>query len=143
MNTFQDPLALAGRILLASLFLLSGFDKLVGFDGTAGYIASRGLPMPTVVAALTILLELGGGVLLVIGWMTRPLGLLFAGFTLLAALLFHAYWSVPEAARMGQYLSFWKNVSISGGMLLLAAFGPGRFSLDARRAGPITRTATA
>ena len=54
---------------------------------------------------------------------------------LLPALLFHAYWSVPEAERMAQYLSFWKNVSIAGGMLLLAAFGAGRFSLDARRGG--------
>jgi putative oxidoreductase len=143
MNTIQDPLALAGRILLASLFLLSGFDKLMGFSGTAGYIGSRGLPMPSIVAALTIALELGGGLLLVLGWMTRPLALLFAAFTLLAALIFHAYWSVPEAARMSQYLSFWKNVSIAGGMLVLAAFGPGRFSLDARRAGPVARTATA
>jgi putative oxidoreductase len=142
MNSIQDPLALAGRILLASLFLLSGFDKLMGFSGTAGYIGSRGLPMPEVIAALTIALELGGGILLVLGWMTRPLGLLFAGFTLLAALIFHAYWNVPEAARMGQYLSFWKNVSISGGMLMLAAFGPGRLSLDARRVEPVRRTAT-
>ena len=133
MNTFQDPLALAGRILLASLVVLSGFNKLTGFDGTVGYIASGGLPMPTVVAVLTILLELGGGLLLVVGFLTRPLGLAFAAFTLLAALLFHAYWSVPESARMMQYLSFWKNVSIAGGMLLLAAFGPGRFSLDGRR----------
>jgi putative oxidoreductase len=143
MNTIQDPLALAGRILLASLFLLSGFDKLMGFSGTAGYIGSRGLPMPSMVAALTIALELGGGLMLVLGWMTRPLGLLFAAFTLMAALIFHAYWSVPEAARMSQYLSFWKNVSIAGGMLVLAAFGPGRFSLDARRIGPVGRTATA
>ena len=143
MNTFQDPLALAGRILLASLFVLSGYNKLVGFDGTVGYIASGGLPMPTVIAVLTILLELGGGLLLVVGFLNRPLGLAFAGFTLLAAVLFHAYWNAPEAARMNQYLSFWKNVSISGGMLMLAAFGPGRFSLDARRAGPIRRTATA
>ena len=143
MTSFQDPLALAGRILLASLFILSGFDKLMGFSGTAGYIGSRGLPMPTVIAALTIALELGGGILLVLGWMTRPLGLLFAAFTLLAALIFHAYWSVPEAARMGQYLSFWKNVSIAGGMLLLAAFGPGRFSLDARRDVPVGRVARA
>ncbi|MEO5881119.1 MAG: DoxX family protein [Caldimonas sp.] len=133
MNTFQDALALAGRIFLASLFLLSGFDKLVGFGGTVGYIASSGLPMPSVVAVLTILLELGGGLLLVVGLLTRPVALAIAAFTLLAAFIFHAYWSVPEAARMGDYLSFWKNISIAGGMLVLAAFGPGALSLDARR----------
>ena len=133
MNTFQDTLALAGRILLASLFVLSGYNKIVGFDGTVGYIASGGLPMPAVVAVLTILLELVGGLLLVVGWLTRPVALAIAAFTLLAAFMFHAYWSVSDAARMGQYLSFWKNMSIAGGMLVLAAFGPGTISLDARR----------
>jgi putative oxidoreductase len=133
MNTYHDTLALVGRILLASLFVLSGFSKIAGFDGTVGYIASAGLPMPAVVAVLTILLELVGGLMLVVGLLTRPVALATAVFTLLAAFLFHAYWSVPEAARMSQYLSFWKNISIAGGMLVLAAFGPGAISLDARR----------
>ena len=91
---------------------MSGFGKIGGFDGTVGYIASAGLPMPSVVAVLTILIELGGGLLLVVGLLTRPAALAIAVFTLLAAFLFHAYWSVPEAARMGQYLSFWKNISL-------------------------------
>jgi len=133
MNSYQDALALAGRILLAGIFVLSGFNKIGGFDGTVGYIASAGLPLPSVVAVLTILLELGGGLLLVVGLLTRPVALAFAAFTLLAAFLFHAYWSVPEAARMAQYLSFWKNISIAGGMLVLAAFGPGALSIDAKR----------
>jgi putative oxidoreductase len=133
MNSLQDTLALVGRILLASLFVLSGWNKIVGFDGTVGYIASGGLPMPAVVAVLTIALELVGGLMLVVGLLTRPVALAIAGFTLLAAFLFHAYWSAPEAGRMVQYLSFWKNISIAGGMLVLAAFGPGALSLDARR----------
>jgi len=133
MNTFQDTLALAGRILLASLFVLSGYNKIIGFDGTVGYIAAGGLPLPAVVAVLTITLELVGGLMLVVGLLTRPVALAIAAFTLLAAFLFHAYWSVSDAARMGQYLSFWKNMSIAGGMLVLAAFGPGTISLDARR----------
>jgi len=133
VNTYQDTVALVGRILLASLFVLSGYNKIVGFDGTVGYIASGGLPMPAVVAVLTILLELVGGLMLVVGLLTRPVALAIAAFTLLAAFMFHAYWSVSDAARMGQYLSFWKNMSIAGGMLVLAAFGPGTISLDARR----------
>jgi len=133
MSQFQDTLALAGRILLAGLFVLSGYDKIAGFDGTVGYIASAGLPMPSVVAVLTIVLELVGGLMLVVGFLTRPVALAIAAFTLLAAFIFHAYWSVPEAARMSQYLSFWKNLSIVGGMLVLAAFGPGALSVDARR----------
>jgi len=133
MHQFQDTLALAGRILLAGLFVLSGYDKIAGFDGTVGYIASAGLPMPSVVAVLTIALELVGGLMLVVGLLTRPVALAIAAFTLLTAFIFHAYWSDPEAARMGQYLSFWKNLSIAGGMLVLAAFGPGALSVDARR----------
>ena len=129
----QNQTALVGRILLGLLFVMSGFEKITGFQGTVGYISSAGLPMASVVAVLTILIELGGGLMIVFGFYTRWAAYALAGFTLLAAILFHAYWGVPEAARMGQYLNFWKNVTIAGGMLVLAAFGPGAISVDAKR----------
>jgi len=132
-NAFQNQTALAGRILLSLLFIISGFGKIGGFAGTVGYIASAGLPVPQVVAALTILIELGGGLLILFGFYTRWVALVLAAFTLLAAFIFHGYWSAPDAARMGQYLNFWKNLTISGGFLVLAAFGPGSISLDAKR----------
>lgn len=125
-----DGAALVGRILLALLFVISGFAKIGGFDGTAGYIASKGLPMPQVLTALTILVELGGGILLAVGWKARWAALAIAVFTLLAAFLFHNFWTVTGPERMGEFNSFWKNISIVGGMLMVVAFGPGRYSVD-------------
>lgn len=130
----QNPLALAGRILLGVFFVMSGFEKITGFSGTVGYINSAGLPLANVVAVLTILVELGGGLMIIFGFGARWAGLALAGFSLVAALLFHAYWNAPQAEYFGQYLNFWKNVTIAGGMLMLAAQGPGAFSIDARRA---------
>jgi len=126
----KDWAALVGRVLLALIFVTSGFGKIGGFEGTAGYIASKGLPIPQVLAALTILIELGGGILLVVGWKARWAALAIAGFTLLAAFIFHNYWAVPADKRMAEYISFWKNVTIAGGMLMVFAFGPGRYSVD-------------
>ena len=125
-----DGVALVGRLLLAALFIISGFGKIGGFEGTAGYIASKGLPMPQVLAALTILVELGGGILLAVGFKARWAALAIAVFTLLAAVLFHNFWTVDGPARMGEFNNFWKNISIAGGMLMVVAFGPGRLSID-------------
>lgn len=126
-------MVLVGRILLGLLFVLAGFGKIGGFDGTVGYIASKGLPMPHVVAALTILIELVGGLALVFGWWTRWAALALAVFTLLAAVIFHNFLAVPEAQMMMQRTHFLKNLSIAGGMLVLFAFGPGAISIDAKR----------
>lgn len=125
-----DWAAFVGRLLLALLFIMSGFNKIGGFEGLAGYIASKGLPMPQVLAAATILVELGGGILLVVGWKARWAALAIAGFCLLSAFIFHNYWTFPAAERMNQFNSFWKNVSIAGGMLMVLAFGPGRYAVD-------------
>lgn len=132
-NNLQNPLALIGRILLALIFVTSGFSKIGGFDGTVGYIASKGLPMASVVAVLTILVELGGGLALVLGFYARWAALALAVFTLLAAFIFHNYWAVPAAQVMMQQINFWKNISIAGGMLMVVAFGAGAYSLDAKR----------
>jgi putative oxidoreductase len=134
-GNLQNPLALIGRIMLAILFITSGFGKIGGFEGTAGYIASKGLPMASVVAALTIVVELGGGLALLFGFCTRWVALALAVFTVLAGLIFHAYWAVPADQVMNMTIHFWKNISIAGGMLMVAAFGPGSISVDARRQG--------
>ena len=127
-----DGVALVGRLLLAALFIMSGFNKIGGFEGVAGYIASKGLPMPQVLAALTIAVELGGGILLAVGWKARWAALAIAVFTLVAAVVFHNYWTFPPEKRMDEYNAFWKNISIVGGMLMVVAFGPGRLSVDKR-----------
>jgi putative oxidoreductase len=131
-NARQDLLSLIGRLLLALMFVIEGSSKIGEFQGTVGYIASGGLPLPTLVALLTIALELGGGLALIVGYKARWAALAFAVFTLLASLLFHNFWAVPAGEKMTQYLFFMKNISVAGGMLVLAAFGPGRWSLDGR-----------
>lgn len=133
MTPLQNTAVLAGRILLGLIFVLSGFAKIAGFAGTAGYIASKGLPLPQVVAALTIVVELGGGLALMAGVLTRQAAVALAVFTLLAGFIFHNFWAAPPAEHMAQQINFLKNLAIAGGMLVLAAFGPGRLSLDARR----------
>lgn len=132
-KSFQDPAVLAGRILLGLIFVLSGLGKISGFAGTVGYIAAKGLPLPELLTALTIAIELGGGLALVFGLYTRWAALALAAFSVLSALIFHDFWAVPEAQKMAQNINFMKNLSIAGGMLVLAAFGPGSLSVDARR----------
>lgn len=122
--------ALVGRILLALLFVISGFGKIGGFDGTVAFMASKGLPMPQVLLALTILLELGGGLLLVIGWKVRWVTLAFFLWLIPTTLIFHKFWGIDAAQVQNQMNNFLKNVSIMGGMLLLWALGPGAYSVD-------------
>jgi putative oxidoreductase len=124
--------ALVGRVLLAAMFVLAGYSKIGGFDGTAGYIASKGLPLPSALAVGTIALELVAGIALAVGYKARWAALALAAFTLLASVLFHAYWAIPVDQQSIQRLMFMKNLAVTGGMLMVFAFGPGRFSLDRR-----------
>jgi putative oxidoreductase len=132
-SSLNNPFALVGRILLAALFLLAGFAKLTGFAGTVGYIASKGLPMPAVLAALTMVVELGAGAALLLGYQTRWAALALAGFTLIASFIFHNFWDAPADQQMVQNLMFMKNIAITGGLLMVVALGAGAWSLDARR----------
>ena len=118
---------LAGRVLLSALFLLSGIGKLGAYAGTAAYMASVGVPaqlLPIVIAV-----EIGGGLAVFLGWRTRIVAFLLAGFTLLSALIFHTHF-----ADQVQMIMFWKNVSITGGLLLLVVHGAGPWSVDGRSA---------
>jgi len=133
LNKLQNPLALAARVMIALLYIPAGWGKIAGFSGTTGYIASKGLPMPQVLAAGTIAVELGAGLLLLIGLFTRWSALALAIFTLLAALFFHNYWAMPADQQIMQSINFWKNIAISGGLLAIVAFGAGAFSFDAKR----------
>jgi putative oxidoreductase len=127
------PLALVARALLALVFIVAGVSKFGGLAGTAGYIASKGLPLPGVLAFLTAALEVVAGVAVLIGWRARLAALVLALFTLLASVLFHNFWAMPAEQQMMQQLMFMKNISITGGLLLLVALGAGGWSLDARR----------
>ncbi len=134
MNTkLQDSAALAGRILLALIFIISGYGKIGGYAGTAGYMASKGVPFVDVLLPLTILIELGGGLLIAIGWKARWTAAVIFLFLIPVTLVFHNPAGLDPAAAQQQMIQLLKNLSIMGGMLGLFAFGPGRFGLDARK----------
>jgi putative oxidoreductase len=132
-NSLQDYLALLGRIMIAYLFIPAGFGKLMGFAGTVGYISSAGLPLPQVGAVIAIVVELGLGIALLLGYKTRLVAIVMALFTLATAAFFHQYWAAPEAMKMMQTINFNKNIAIAGGLFALAGFGAGRVSLDGKR----------
>ncbi len=129
----QDMMALVGRALLAWLFIPSGFAKIAGFTGLVGYIASKGVPLPELCAAIAIAAELGLGLLLLFGIKARWAALGLAIFVAVITPIFHNYWAMPEAQQMMQKQAFNKNLAIVGGLLVVAAFGAGRFSFDGQR----------
>jgi putative oxidoreductase len=129
----KNTLSLLGRALIALLFIPSGLSKIAGFSGVVGYIASKGVPMPEVCAAIAVAAELGLGLLLLVGWQARWAALGLAIFVAVITPIFHNFWAVPEAQKMMQMQSFFKNLAAVGGLLVLAAFGPGGISVDAKR----------
>jgi putative oxidoreductase len=132
--SFQTPLVIAGRILLALIFVTSGFSKLTGIQAATGYIASVGLPMPAALAVGAGLLELLGGIALVVGFKARWAALALGVFTLLAGVLLHAYWSAPADQQFVQQLMFVKNLAIAGGLFMVSGLGAGPASFDGRLA---------
>ncbi|WP_306173510.1 DoxX family protein [Limnobacter humi] len=128
-ESVKNPLAVIARILLALMFVLAGFDKLTHFSGTVGFIGSAGLPVPEVLAAITLTVEIVGGLALITGIQARLAGFVLAGFTLLASITFHNFWAVPADQAYVQQLLFMKNISVAGGLLLVAALGAGQWKL--------------
>ena len=128
--SLQNPLTLIGRMLLALLFVPAGFGKIGGFAGTVGYIASKGVPLPELAAAAAIGVELGLGLLLLVGWQTRWAALGIAIFTVVITFIFHNFWALPAEQVMQQQQAFFKNIAVVGGLLTVAAWGAGAWSLD-------------
>ncbi|WP_256390502.1 DoxX family protein [Paraburkholderia phytofirmans] len=126
----SDTALLVSRVLMMVLFLLFGWQKLTGFSGTIGYMASVGSPAPGLAAAVAVIMELAVGLLIAVGFYTRPLALLLGLYTLGTALIGHHYWTMSGMEQYANMINFYKNISIMGGLLLLAASGPGRFSFD-------------
>ena len=121
---------LASRIMLAAVFVVFGIRKAMAVAGTTKYFASLGLPMPDVLVGLVILIEIGGGLLLIIGWKTRLVAWILAAFTVCATFAAHRFWEFDGAQYVPQLTSFMKNLAITGGLLMVAACGPGRLSVD-------------
>jgi len=126
----SGTVALIGRVLLAAMFVLAGIDKITGFEGTAGYIASVGLPFAELLTVVTIAVEIGAGLALIIGFQARIAALLLAGFTLAASVLFHNFWAMPAEQAYIQQLMFMKNLSVAGGLLMIVALGGGALGIS-------------
>lgn len=129
LNRYLPP---AARLLMSAIFLLSAFGKITDWSGTAGYMAAYGFFAIPFFLTAAIVLELGGGLSLLLGYKARWGALALIVFLIPATLIFHAFWSVPEADAKMQMINFLKNVSILGGLLMVMANGAGAFSVDAR-----------
>src|SRR5262245_16045943 len=129
----QAQMLLIGRILLALLFLVAGVRKLMAIGMTAGYFTKLGMPVPEVMAWVSVLIEIGGAALLIAGWQTRRVAWLLVLFTAIATAMAHRFWEFDAAQYGNQLNHFLKNVAIIGGFLFVAAFGAGALSVDGRK----------
>lgn len=127
MKALEQFIAPAGRVLLASLFIIAGFNKIVGYSGTQGYMEAMGVP--GFLLPLVILLEIGGGIALLVGWQAKISAFLLAGFSIISAIIFHSNFSDQT-----QMLFFMKNLTIAGGLLMVVAHGAGQYALDRAKA---------
>jgi putative oxidoreductase len=128
MLTQTSAVAAVGRLLIASIYLISGLGKIAAPAMTQAYIAAAGLPLPLLAYLVAVAVEVGGGILLVLGFQTRIVALVMAAFTLATALSFH-----HDFADQNQMIHFLKNIAMTGGLLQVFAFGAGALSIDARR----------
>jgi putative oxidoreductase len=134
MDAVNRYVPLLGRLLIAAIFLFSGYGKIIAPAATQDYIAAAGLPAPFLAYLVAVIVEVGGGILLVTGYRTRIVALILALFTIAAALSFH-----HDFGDRNQLIHFFKNLAMAGGLLQIVAFGAGALSLDATRvatAGP-------
>jgi putative oxidoreductase len=140
MNDAAAPLAAFGRILLSMIFVVSGIGKLSAIATTSAHMASSGIPYSNDLVWGAVALELGGGILLIVGLLTRLVAFAFFFYTLALAVIFHGYWTMTGAAAHAQHTTFFEHLTIMGGMLYVVAFGAGPYSIDSliwgRRSAP-------
>lgn len=127
INRFSPPL---GRLLLSLIFITSGINKILNFSGTAGYMESKGMPLVPLFLTAAIVLELAGGLSLLLGFKARVGALLLIVFLIPTTLIFHNFWALEGADRQMQMIHFMKNLAILGGLLVVFGLGPGPVSLD-------------
>src|SRR6185312_10635716 len=130
LDNQKDAVLLVARILMVILFVWGGWGKLIGFSGTVAMTTGLSLPIPTVAAIVVVVVEFFVGIAVAIGFLTRPLALLLAAYTLATAFIGHHYWTMTGDAHVANMINFYKNVSITGGFLLLCITGPGKYSVD-------------
>lgn len=130
-NAANDAVILAARLLLAALFLIFGWRKLTDYSGTVRRMVQDGAPMPVLATAVAIFVELPVAFAIAVGAFTRPSAVLLALYTLGTALIAHRYWTTTGANKIDNMESFYKNLGVTGGFLLLCITGAGKYSIDA------------
>lgn len=111
---------LAGRLLIAALFIPAGLLKVPGFAATAGYMTAKGLPVVTLLLVLTILIEAGGGLMILLGWRAREAALVLFLFLIPVTVIFHGFWGIEDPLKAAaEQRSFMKNIAIMGGVLFI------------------------
>jgi putative oxidoreductase len=128
----KNEVILMARILMMILFVIFGWAKLTGFSGTVAYMASTGAPVPMLSAIIAVIMEFAVGIALVVGFYTRPLAVILGLYTLGTAIIGHHFWNMTGTEQHANMINFYKNISIIGGLLLLAVTGPGKYSFDKR-----------
>jgi putative oxidoreductase len=129
---YHPAVPLVARLLMSAIFIVFGLRKALAFAGTAGYFAKLGFPAPEAMVVLSIIIEIGGGILLAIGFKTRWVAWLLTLFVVIGTLMAHRYWEFDAAQYANQMTHFFKNLCILGGLLMVAAYGPGPHSVDKR-----------
>ena len=140
MTALQQNLPLLGRILLGLIFVLSGIFKIPGWEGTLGFMAAKGVPFAPLFVVGAIVLEIVGGLAVIVGFQARIAAAALAVFSVLAALIFHNFWTLTGFEQQGEMVHFLKNLAMAGGLLFIVAFGPGPRSIGTDSFG---RTAAA
>jgi putative oxidoreductase len=123
-------LTLVGRVLLSSPFLVTGYLKLANWPGTVGMLASKGIPLASLVLAVVVAIEIGGGLLLAIGYQARAVAIIQFLYLIPVTLMFHNFWAFEGPAQQNMMAHFLKNLAIMGGLLFVTAHGAGSFSVD-------------
>lgn len=128
--TYNPTLLLIGRVLIAALFLVAGIRKVLGYAGTVGYLAKLGFPGAEAFAVIAIIIEIGAGLMLLVGWRTRWAAWALIVFVAIATAMAHRFWEFDAAQQVNQMNHFLKNLAVIGGLLFITCFGPGRMSVD-------------
>ncbi len=124
---------LIGRILMSVVFILGGIGKITGFSFEESMVAGKHVPLPAVALAIALIIELLGGIAILIGLWTRAVAWIVFLYLIPTTLLFHNFWAMTGADRMDNMIHFEKNLAIMGGLLILATLGAGAYSVDASR----------
>ncbi|WP_230975845.1 DoxX family protein [Acetobacter garciniae] len=131
-SAWRDSALLFARLALSSLFIVMGWGKLSDYSGAVAYMTQTSAPFPALAAIVAIIVELGLGLALALGVLVEPLAIVLALYTIVTAFIGHHFWTMSGMLRYDMMIHFYKNISVAGGLIALAAAGPGRYRL----AGP-------